>query len=420
MSLPNSSYSQFVTMRETEEWQPFLYEIYSAEKFHGVECALWPSLYYDRSLCESILEGQQSRESGKVAFLTKCCSVVPDYQLNFELLHYQYDRWLFKTVTGAVNTAKFSGCSPATSLQHKTFSVGYWQWQHCLLIDAVKQFGYSSFFLTISPFEWSFPFPDWLKSLRQETGRGATELPMLETLHIAHVLEQVVRGYLCGSNTNRWRNHVFNDSDDPAQTNILIYFYRFEFQQRGTVHLHLLVWLQDPTKIRHDLFRASIPWQLSDEAYTVSSVQKSDKSVLPVELGRDRFQNTTDGTHLVFHYTQEDADRNIRAFISPLLAALQCRTDIQATDRQGMILKYVSSYVSKWHDGASTQGLHCSDISGYQAACTFLRSMRPLEPEMTLQLANIKLAWTPSRTKRVTAPTPDTATKHASYQKYLK
>lgn len=85
-----------------------------------------------------------------------------------------------------------------------------------------------------------------------------------------------------------------------------------------------------------------------------------------------------------------------------------------------MILKYISSYVSKWRDDASTEGLRCTDISGFQAACTFLRSMHPLEPEMALQLANIKLAWSSSRTKRVTAPTPQNVDNHMSYQKYLK
>ncbi|KAJ7359029.1 hypothetical protein OS493_019936 [Desmophyllum pertusum] len=251
-------------------------------------------------------------------------------------------------------------------------------------------------------------------------GRGATELPMLETIHIAHVLEQVVRSYLCGSNTNRWRRHLFSDSDDPSHTNILTYFYRFEFQQRGTVHLHLLVWLRDPTKIRHDLLQASIPWRLSDEAYTVASVQKSDKSVLPLDPGDNRFEEGKEGSRLVFHYNEEDAQRNIRAYVTSLLGALRCRTDVQSTDGKGMVLKYVSSYVLKWHNGASNEGLHCNDVSGFQAACTFLRSMHPLEPEMALQLTNMKIAWTCSRTKRVTPPTPDSASTHSSYQKYLK
>ena len=34
------------------------------------------------------------------------------------LLHYHYDRWLFKTITGAINSAKQAQCSPATAGEH--------------------------------------------------------------------------------------------------------------------------------------------------------------------------------------------------------------------------------------------------------------------------------------------------------------
>lgn len=420
LSMPNSTYGKFVTMQRSNPTPPYLFEIYSAERFRGIECALWPTLYYDLSLCESAIEGTESRESGKVAFLAKCYSSVADYHLNYELLHYQYDRWLFRTITGAINSGRITGCSPALSLQHKTFSTGYWQWQHRMLIDAVRQFGYPSFFITISPFEWTFPFPPWLQTLRQHTGCGPTDLPVLETIHIAHTLEQLVRGYLCGSNTARWRNHLFSNQQEPEMSNVVTYFYRFEFQQRGTVHLHMLVWLQEPRQIRSDLLSATIPWQLPNEAFLVDNRQKSDSSVLAVDHGPDRFEETRDGARLIFHHTEQDRSRNIRAFVAPLLAALSCRTDIQCTDGNGMVLKYVASYVSKWRNASLTDSLYSTEVTGFQAACTFLRSLHPLEPEMALQLANIKLAWSNSRTKRIIAPTPQAAETHKSYQKYLK
>ena len=47
--------------------------------------------------------------------MTKMGSSVLDYSVNYELLHYHYDRWLFKTITGAVNSAKKKHCSPAIS-----------------------------------------------------------------------------------------------------------------------------------------------------------------------------------------------------------------------------------------------------------------------------------------------------------------
>ena len=53
------------------------------------------------------------------------------------------------------------------------------------------------------------------------------------TIHIAHVLEQVVCGYLCGSNDSRWTEHVFNYNGLQNRNNVNTYFYRFEFQVRG-------------------------------------------------------------------------------------------------------------------------------------------------------------------------------------------
>ena len=120
-------------------------------------------------------------------------------------------------------------CTPNKALEDKTFSPEYWRWQHKLLLDAVRQFSSPSLFITISPFEWSFPFPQWLDNVRDLTGYGPTCLPTFETTHIVHVLEQLVRGYLCGSNCNRWHKHVFAYDIQKGAKNVQTYSYRFEF-----------------------------------------------------------------------------------------------------------------------------------------------------------------------------------------------
>ena len=80
--------------------------------------------------------------------------------------------------------------------------------------------------------------------------------------------------------------------------------------------------------------------------------------------------------------------------MTTLFGALQCRTDIQLADGRGMLLKYVSSYVTKMHEAATVEGLYCIDVTGNQAANSFLRSVCPLASEMAFQLSNIKVAWT--------------------------
>ena len=380
--------------------QPYAFEIFTAPEFQGVECALWPSLYHRTALCESIIAGQTNRQSGKASFLYKVLSPVLDFSLDYQLLQYQYDRWLFKTITGAINSSRASGCSPNAALQQKSFSATYWQWQHLYLLDAVRQYGFPSFFLTISPYEWTFPWPRFMEEIRQEHCLEPTDLPLLETLHVAHVLEQVARGYLTGANCNRRRHHVLNNQEQPAQSNLQTYFYRMEFQSRGTLHLHMLVWVKDLSLIRANLLHASIPWGNRNDAFLVADTQKSSSSCLPLCSAPDSFLERPDGRqHLQFQYTPEDASRNLRAYVSSLLGALRCRTDVQLADGKGMLLKYVSSYVTKMHEAATVEGLYCTDVTGFQAANSFLRSVRPLAPEMAFQLSNMKVAWRDKQTK---------------------
>ena len=216
------------------------------------------------------------------SFLYKVLLPVLDFSLDYELVQYQYDRWLFKTITGAINSSRASGCSPNTALQQKSFSTTYWHWQHLYLLDVVRQFGFPSFFVTISPYQWTFPWPRFIEEIRQEHCLEPTDLPLLETLHVAYVLEQVARGYLTRANSNRWCHHVLNNQEQPAQSNLLTYFYRMEFQSRGTLHLHMLVWVKDLSLIRANLLHASIPWGNRNDAFLVADIQKSSSSCLPL------------------------------------------------------------------------------------------------------------------------------------------
>lgn len=323
-----------------------------------------------------------------------------------------------RTITGAINTAKRSNCSRAVALEAKTFSHQYWANQHRLLIDAVRQFGFPSIFITISPFEWTFPFPPWLEQLRRQTARGPTELAIYETLHIAHIIKQYIRGYLCGSNTNKWKQHVFAKKSDPSVSNVTNYFYRFEFQRRGMLHTHILVWLDDINDTQLNHFSATIPWKNTEESFSVYDLQKSRTSALPVREGPTTVLNENGESFIAFHHTQTDKGCNLRAYIPAITGSLQCSMDVQSSNGKAMLLKYVTSYVSKCHNVVKTQQLYSRDLGAYQAATSFLKNMHPLEPEMILQLTSMKIAWSNSQTKAVTAPIPNQPSPK-SHQKYL-
>ena len=171
-------------------------------------------------------------------------------------------------------------CSPAKSLETKCFSSEYLKSQHRFLLDAMLQFGPPSVFFTISNYEWSFPIPPWLSQLQQQTGRGPTEVATLETMHIVQVLEQVARGYLGGNNSKTWSNHIFNYNNIPGYSNVNMLLYRFEFQQRGTVHMHMLVFLKDMRQVRLKTICGDIPWSSPELAHQVHSRQHSNEGAL--------------------------------------------------------------------------------------------------------------------------------------------
>ena len=59
------------------------------------------------------------------------------------------------------------------------------------------------------------------------------------------------------------------------------------------------------------------------------------------------------------------------------------------------------------HEAVTVEGLYCTDITGYQAANSFLPMVQPLAMEMIFQLSNIKVAWTNKLTKQFHPPHPE-------------
>ena len=214
------------------------------------------------------------------------------------------------------------------------FSHLHWQCQYRFLLDAVEQFGLPDAFITISPFEWSFPFAKWLSDIRQYTGMGPTQLSGYETYN-THVLQKIVRGYLCGSTCQKWSEHVFSYNKIANYPNIKTFFYHFEFQERGIVHLHMLVWLKDIRRTQHQFFRVDIPRSHPDLVFLVHKLQPSDKKSHCLNLQcEDSFFHLENGKHArhLKHHAEEFT-LNLHACISTIIPALKC----QWTIRQQMV-----------------------------------------------------------------------------------
>lgn len=99
---------------------------------------IWPHLYPYYEWCETKLSHNNNRKSAKASFTLKILSEVLDYSMDFELLQFVYDRWLFTTITGAIFSARKFQTSAATTLAKKIFSNEYWRWHHRM--DISKSF----------------------------------------------------------------------------------------------------------------------------------------------------------------------------------------------------------------------------------------------------------------------------------------
>ena len=305
----------------------------------------------------------------------------------------------------------------------------YWQTRHAALVDVVKQLGLPTLFITIAPYEWSFPFHSWVEDEMTKLLRCKLRLPVAETLHIAHVLAQAVQGLLTGANNQRtgskqaneapWTSHILAAKDGTGRLTVLNFFGRLEYQDgkrrryvngqevasqfyhgRGTVHLHLLVWLQRPEAVKlEDSLAATAP---ADNPVMSSLVEGSQRSWTgsgwPLEPGASRYDAST-GT-LRLHHTESDFCRynaagvpeGVRGYVKDLLSSLHCHVDVQMSDGRGVLLRYVSGYVPKFSDS----------FTGVVGRCL------QLEPEMTLQLA---MKWFPqcfagSTLQRFRVPVP--------------
>ena len=254
----------------------------------GLECAMWPHLYWKTEMTETwarsqdirrqarLRAGEQSqvdeetlqrgsrgrpadsdssgesneeqedeaedaeelkRGSAKASFVAKVFSPVAGYGACYELQHFVYDLWLSSSLGGARNAA---GTTLRGALAGRVFSPMYWQTQHAGLIDLVRQIGLPHLFITIAPLEASAPYHAWLQDEFAKLLRTRTKLPAGETYHLAHVLMQAAEGLIGGTNkqsrkapAKAWTSHVLSapggDSGRRQQVTLEI-FARLEFQ----------------------------------------------------------------------------------------------------------------------------------------------------------------------------------------------
>ena len=187
----------------------------------------------------------------KRSFLKKVFSPVIEYGGDYELLHFVYDLSMWTTVGTKKNIASQYGVPTA-------------------VIDMQRQCGNATLFRTRAPYEKKIPFLQWILDEQQKLARSRLHLAGTETLHVAHVLFEIDRGYFHGSKntTGRadrtWKNHMLGPREPNGPPTVKNSATRVEFQDgkrkeatqryygRGTVHDHSLDFLDNVEAIHRN------------------------------------------------------------------------------------------------------------------------------------------------------------------------
>ncbi|OLP77525.1 ATP-dependent DNA helicase PIF1 [Symbiodinium microadriaticum] len=402
----------------------------------GLECCLWPHLYYHKNLCETVArathETRQKTKQGrkrraedssdeeaaegagvggvegedddaiaaskmgriKRGFIRKVLSPVIGYGADYQLLHFVYDLSMWTTIGTKRNIAARCGVPLRLLLKGSPWTPQYWRVRHQALIDMQRQCGNASLFRTRAPYERTFPYHRWILHEQEVLGRPRQHLAGAETLHMAHVLLQLDKGYFCGAMARagradrNWKEHLLGPAAGDGTSTVVAHATRLEFQdgkrKRGTQKYHgrgSLDFLENMESIGLDSkVQATIPSKdtepLLHGLVTDSQCDYKD-SGLPVREEPSAWD--PDGQKVLLHHTEDDKDAKVRAYFKDTMEVTKCHEDVQQGDGNGAVLRYVSTYNMKFSNSMNADWL--------STAAGVLRRYQPLEPEMWLTLA---------------------------------
>ena len=410
----------------------------------GLENALWPHLYWKTTMCESYerlthkrlqhwlgdaaprqqcgssdedpdahgddpgeggLLPAERRHSVKRSFQTKLLGPWLGYGADFELLQYVYDLHLW-TDLGSKKGRAAGDISMRIMMSGHPMSPLYWADIKHGLFDLVRQIGYPDVYWTLAPYEFSYPYNQYLLDEMQKLLRGRLHLPAFEAMHLARTMTQICRGYIAGhSNTTKgkgWTQHLLRCKTEPGDRSMgcINFFTRIEFQdgskkpgtQRyhgsGRPHVHALFWVRDLAQLDFAGVAAATLDLSGDQEALIPYVRGSQldqhgESRWPVHEGPSDLDAASGALRL--RHTKDDAAEGVRGYFPDVMSALKCHQDLQVSQGRGLLLTYVAKYVAKWSDSSYDEWM--SDATSATSLCRkVLFEYHPLEPEMVLQL----------------------------------
>jgi len=160
------------------------------------------------------------------------------------------------------------------------------------------------------------------------------------------------------------------------------------YHGRGTVHLHMLIWLTNADSIPFgENIKATVPEEegaLRD--LVLGSQLDYDKSGWPQRDDPTAWHDVD--KRLLLHHTAQARASHCRAYFEDVLTSLKCHCDVQGSNGKSMILQYCSKYLPKFSSSFSSELVNHEQASGFALSKRILEEYHPMAPEMVCQMAN--------------------------------
>ena len=347
----------------------------------GIEVAIRPWLYPLASLADTDYHQRlpslgwmtsKNKPSIRTGFMRKLESRCLDYSADFPLQCLIYDTCMAKTITSVQALADKQKVSPEQIASDMDSFDVYWQQQLRKMEDICRQEhekhgsldkALPSVFFTIAPAEWRY----LLHNGMFHEGPLADQQQNI-TMHLYHTLQVLLE------------HHLLKNGESLAEVGIAKvrqWSYRFEFQSRGTLHLHAVLWA--------DLLPGRSAGSLAGRTGTPHA----------------------------------------SAFVALLERLFRSRVDVQCGDGSHNLLQYVAGYVSKASDAlsfshrqAQQQGTS-EEQSKWRQSYRLLCKKSPMEQEITMEFAGLPMVKHSFSGHALFAPIPGSKTRNTSRDQYL-
>ena len=399
----------------------------------AVECCLWPHLYWDRRLCETSARladvrrqsraqaactgtndaGDSDAEEDEVqnatrqsltrSFLAKAMGPIADYAGDHELVQFVFDLFVWSDVGGKKGALR--GVPMWQAMKGAAWTPQFWKVRHAAALDMQAQCGFPLAFFTWAPFDWSAPYHRWILRQMEQLGRQRLGLAGPEALHLAHLLTELFREWVCGGGrkfgdaSSNWKTSFFGGHRGDGSKIRVNFVGRLEFQDgkrrevtqdyhgRAAVHLHGLVFAEEvgPAQLHTKVVAVVPPEGDPLRGYVLGGQAGRTGSGVPLQDLPSYYDPETDVVHL--QHRLLDKSLGIRGYSPEVMDVLKCHQDVQVQRGTGLMLKYAATYLPKFSDGPGKELMDDSS-SAYAAARRVLFTFHPGEPEMWLLMAS--------------------------------